>query len=504
MSKKAIVVTLILLIGTVFRFALTANGNFIFNIDNARDMVDVREIVILKKLRLTGPNTPIPGLYNGPAWYYLLAVPFILTAGDPYGSIVMQIILWAIGGFFLLKLVSRFGMLSILSVGSLWIASNFIVLANLYAFNPNPVMFLTPLLIYLIEKYITSQKLVYGALMWFLTGLFFNFEMNFGIFVPLIIFFSILFTKKTLIIKSQKFWIGVLFFILCLLPQLIFDLKHQFIMSKGILLHLQRDSGRVDFSSRFSDIAKSFYGVFVPTMLNMRFLSISILFLSIPPLFKFLKREKKDSSIIIALLFIFLPFFIYLFLPVAVNPWHLGGAMAATVILLGFVLKELYSVNQQGKLASIILSLLISIFAIKNIINFFVFDMGKPNMDPSLFRNEIKAIDYVYQYANGQNFQVYTYLPSVYDYPYQYLFWWYGNKKYGYIPYEYAYAPNKPKYIPSQEKFQGRKDNFSHFVFLIKEPDRNDTRSGWEGEFINLVSLEKQMVGPIEIEIKKE
>ncbi len=125
-------------------------------------------------------------------------------------------------------------------------------------------------------------------------------------------------------------------------------------------------------------------------------------------------------------------------------------------------------------------------------------------MDPSLYKNEIAAIDYVYKYAKGRNFKVYTYLPSVYDYPYQYLFWWYGQKKYGYIPGEYVYAPHKPKYIPSQEKFQGSKDDFSGFVFLIKEPDRNYTRAGWEGDFVNLITVEKQMVGPIEIEVKKE
>lgn len=130
-------------------------------------------------------------------------------------------------------------------------------------------------------------------------------------------------------------------------------------------------------------------------------------------------------------------------------------------------------------------------------------------MDPSSFRNEIAAIDYVYSYAKGQNFKVYTYLPSVYDYPYQYLFWWYGRKIYGYLPAYYAYASGKPKYISNKEKFSAAEEELkkrqnSNLVFLIKEPNHNYTRFGWEGDFIKLETVEKQMVGPLEIEIKRE
>lgn len=509
MDKKAIVVAIILFIGVIFRLILTSGGNFIFNIDNGRDMVDVREMVVLKKLRLIGPNTPIPGIYDGPVWYYLLALPFVLTLGNPYGSIIMQIVLWAVGGFYLLKLIGRFGTAAMLTVGFLWIASNFIILAGLYAFNPNPVMFLTPLLIYLIEKYLISQRLIYAALMWFLAGLFFNFEMNFGMFVPLIIILSIVFAKKTIFFSSLKFWIGTVFFLICLLPQIIFDFKHQFVMLNGLMAHLQRESGGFNFLSRVSDMANSFYNVFVPTLFNTKFLVLSILILVIPVLFRFFKSGKKDLSIIITLLFIFVPFVSYLFLPVAVNPWHLGAEIVGIIILTGFLLRRLWEINLLSKLISFSLSFLIIFFAARNIVNFFLFDMGRPNMDPSLFKNEIAAIDYVYQYADGKNFKVYTYLPSIYDYPYQYLIWWHGLKEYGFLPIDYAYAPNKPQYIPSKERFSGTSESAkkrpnSNLVFLIKEPDRNYTRSGWEGEFVKLETIEKQMIGPLQIDIKKE
>ncbi len=121
------------------------------------------------------------------------------------------------------------------------------------------------------------------------------------------------------------------------------------------------------------------------------------------------------------------------------------------------------------------------------------------------YKNEIAAIDFVYKYADGKNFKVYTYLPSVYDYPYQYLFWWYGQKKYGYIPGEYVYSPNKPTYIPSQDKFQGRKDNFSGLVFLIKEPNRGyNWRSGWEASYRFMKLLSSVKIGLLDVEVRQE
>src|SRR3990172_5741371 len=163
----------------------------------------------------------------------LIIALLVISGGDPYAPILMEIVLWTFGGFFLLKLVSRWGSFLVIPIGALWIASNYIVLANIYSFNPNPFTLLAPLFIYLLVKYLKEEKVVYGILTWFLGGLFFNFEMNFGVFIPLIITVSALFTKNTKLLKQKWFWIGAAVFILTLLPQVVFDLKHQFIMSKA-------------------------------------------------------------------------------------------------------------------------------------------------------------------------------------------------------------------------------------------------------------------------------
>lgn len=495
----------IVIFGVIYKLLMTSSGNFLFNMDNARDMVDVRGMVVLGKLRLIGPTSAIEGLYNGPFWYYLLAIPFIFSGGDPYASIVMEIFLWTIGGFFLLKLISKWSFWLILPIGFVWIASDYIGLTTQYAFNPNPVPLLSPLFVYLFYKYLKTAKLVFIASAFFLGGLFFNFEMNFGIFIPPIIFLAVLFTNKSLL-KTKGFWFGFLFYLAGLLPQILFELRHNFFMTNSVINYLRNSpTGADNLFLRFQSLFESFFSVFSATLMNHRGFTLIILLLLVPPVISSFKRKQKDLLVLISCMYIAIPFVFYLFLPVSVNPWHLGGEAAALIILVAFLIKTFWQVSFKGKLAAIVITVFLLIYSLTNISNFLFRDRFRENNDPSLYKNEIAAIDYVYRYAKGQNFKVYTYLPSVYDYPYQYLFWWYGQKKYGHIPGEYVYSPNKPKYIPGQDKFQGRKDNFSGLVFLIKEPNRGlNYKSGWEADYRFMELIKSDQLGVIEIEIRRE
>ncbi len=464
--------------------------------DSARDMVDVREMVELKKIRLTGPTSAIAGVYDGPAWYYLLAVPYIISGGDPYSEIIMEIVLWAIGGFFLLKLLKRFGRISIIAGGILWVTSNYIVLLTSYSFNPNPVTLLTPLFVYMLVKFLEDGNKYYYLGAWGLSGLFFNFEMNAGIFPPIIILTTQLIKYKKSIINKVTF-MGIGVFFITLLPQLLFDLRHEFIMSKSLLNFIGTSTGNTDFGYKITSLWQTFYNVFNATFFNYPILTALILTLTIYLVVTFFKDIKKDWLIIVNIFLILMPFICYTILPVTVNSWHLGLEVVAIIFLTGIILKYL------PKSLSVILLLVIFYWGGFNIYNFFQNDFGKRSLDPSVYINEISAIDYVYKKANGKNFKVYTHIPSVYDYPYQYLFWWYGRKTYGYVPFEYSYLPNKPEYIPGQKYFhQTTNNNLSSLVFLIKETQNPKLLDLWENNFSEYPFIQSEQVGPLTIETR--
>ncbi len=498
---------LLLILGVVYRLIITANGNFLFNMDNARDMVDVREMVILKHLRLTGPNSAITGLYNGPGWYYILAVPFLLTVGNPYAEVLMMIFLWFIGGIFLILLVKRFDIWAQIFATLCWILSNYIVLTTLYAFNPNPLVFLTPVFIFCLEKYILTNSLVYSLLVFLIAGLLFNLEMNFGVFIPVIILSSILLSGRKNLIKKRQFILGVLVFMASLLPQFLFDLKHHFVMTNSVIQFLESSYGSGESFNPLSRLLLNWdklIGVLNATFFNLNNLTYGfITTVVVVFIYELKKRKKLEPVIIISFLYILLPFLGYVVLPVSVNPWHLGGVIVAMVIIVSYALSMLGKINLFTRLIMIVL-LVGAFWGMRVNLNDFFHDLGKHSTDPSVFANELAAVDYVYQYANGKNFRVYNYLPSVYDYPYQYIFWWRGLKKYGYTPKEYAYLPNKPAYISGKELLNtGSNPGDSGLIFLIKEPNNPKLKDLWENSFKHLELISATKVGPLEVEVRR-
>jgi len=91
--------------------------------------------------------------------------------------------------------------------------------------------------------------------------------------------------------------------------------------------------------------------------------------------------------------------------------------------------------------------------------------------------------------ADGKGFRVYNYLPSVYDLPQQYTFWWYATKKYNYQPEELAYLPGQPEYIKDNHLFwQKREKSNNSLTYLIIEHDQKTPQreKDWLNNFNHL------------------
>lgn len=490
------VLLLILILGLVYKVASTSNGQFLFNMDNARDMVDVREMVVLHKLRLIGPTSGIEGFFNGPGWYYLLAIPFVATGGNPYGEVLLMIFLWLIGGYFAMKLAQRWGMLIMILVGILWWSSNYVALSTVYAFNPNPVILLTPLFIFLMEKYLNKPTLTLSVGIWLLAALFFNFEMAYGLFVPIIIFLTIFLSNKKFF-RTRNFWLGSIIFLVGLLPQIIFNYRHQMLFLNALTNHLPGVSP--DYMNRPEKIFQLYYSVTSATLMNSNLLSgLFIAGFILAVLYAF---KVKDRLALILSLLILVPFLGSVILPLNFMPWHLGGAMAAVILMLGFLFFQL--INTKLRVIFVITTLLILVYSIFNL-ELQQFLSPKMSNDPSNFHNEVSAIEWVYEFSQGKNFKVYTYLPSVIDYPSQYLFWWIGKTKYGYLPVDYAYLPNKPNYISNKDRLKlNNNPPDSGLVFLIEDPNRADLLDLWKNSFRGMGLISSNRVGPFTIEVRK-
>lgn len=505
MSKAKLfwlILVLMILVGFFYRLILTSDGNFIFNMDNARDMIDVREIVELGEWRLIGPTTGIDGLYTGPGWYYLLAIPYLFSGGNPYSAVLMMILFWIVGAVFIGLVLRVKGVYAVISAMIVWSFAPSVILVTQYALNPNPVVLLAPILVYALYRYLKSGSMVYYLLSWMLAGLYFNLEMAAGICVPAIIIAVSLIRNRLKDVLSKRLIIGVVTMSTFWIPQVVFELRHDFFMSKAVLSHLL-EPGSYNVFDKVIGVLVVYKNVLFGTLFNNIYVVLSWGTLGIVVLIRHYKNNKVDDLLKILIVMMFVPLIIHLIVPVNVMPWHLGLWVVSIVFLTGYIMGEkdnFFSVSLKTVFCIALLAVGIHSSSL-----LFISDLKKANMDPSLFRNQIEIIDVVYEKAKSKDFKVYTHIPSVYDYQYQYLFWWWGKNIYGYLPSEYAYSPNIPEYIKYKDNFsENAARDSSGLVFLIKEKTDARLENLWLNQFIDNKVVAKMMVGALELEIRNE
>src|SRR3989344_5383497 len=88
----------VILFGIALRAVEAVSGNYLFEFDQGRDYLLVQEIVEKGKMRLIvlelgGGYAGISGFFHGPGYLYLLAIPYVLFQGDPYGGMVLMFLL---------------------------------------------------------------------------------------------------------------------------------------------------------------------------------------------------------------------------------------------------------------------------------------------------------------------------------------------------------------------------------------------------------------------------
>ncbi|MGH7246299.1 MAG: hypothetical protein ACREGI_05215, partial [Candidatus Levyibacteriota bacterium] len=76
-KKELIFLFAIFLFGFLLRI-YNLHDNIIFGYDQARDAQRIFGIITLQNFKLVGPETDIPGVFNGPLFYYLLAPVYLI------------------------------------------------------------------------------------------------------------------------------------------------------------------------------------------------------------------------------------------------------------------------------------------------------------------------------------------------------------------------------------------------------------------------------------------
>lgn len=444
-----IFVFLVIFLSLIPRITDVLSGNYYFGFDQGRDYLAVKSIVVDKKLTLIGSEVGagmagFKGIFHGPFHYYFLAVPFILLNGDPYGGILLTF-LYGIGAIILSFYLGKklFGLYGGLTAAILVAVSPPLISYSRFVWNSHGSVIFILLVFICVYKICSGVKSLnkYLFLAAFFSAFVYNFELAIAIPMSLALLLFVFFVVR---VKSLKSYIILFFgFLLGFFPMILFEARHGFTATRGMVEYVFSNRSTSMESYIFSsEVIKDRFGLFVYNFLDtfprLQYINsnISALFFFVIFVFIFLKEKslllKRFFSYLLILPFVH--FFVLIFLRSGAYVYYLIDLNFAYIILLTYVLIASYK-QKMNLVYFAILLIAFGLFALglKNAIRTFNYDY-KDYGGTAKIKGKENLIDTIYKDANGKKFSLFFFSPPVYTYPYDYLVWWYGLKKYGYLP----------------------------------------------------------------------
>lgn len=449
----------ILVVGFLLRMKSAIDGTFAYTYDVGRDLLVMRSFVLNHDIPFIGPTTGLGGVYYGPWWYYLLVPAFLAGQGSPEGIIAFMALTGVLSiflGYFIIKKIgdSRSG----LFVAGLTSFSGVLLGLSQQIWNPNLAPFFLFVIVYTIMVILEKKReeITMFSLFFLLGVLLFlsiDTEIIYGILLSVgVSFFFVLFARHLLTLKRVcAFFLGGLFI---LLPRIIFEIKHTFIMSSHLLtnlfFHRQEESTR-SLLEKIPYVMKLLYDHWVATIgINNQIIGFFVLVFCLGIL---MKTQKKltylQKSLLKLIVTVLVTFYLGLLLyDGSIWPHYFVGLPVLFILFTGIIFYAALRNYERYKTALLTISVIFIIMVAKP---FTIWKSltEKKFEDVATYKNHLAVVDYIYKQADGKKFNYIVYTPPVHDYTYNYLFQWLGEKKYG--------------YAPSREKEQ--------LFFVILEPD---------------------------------
>lgn len=433
-----ILLGVVLSVGLYLRIGGVLTNSFAFTYDVGRDMLQVQNIVVNHKIPLIGQTTGLGGLFYGPWWYYILTPVFIASNGNPQG-IAFFMVLCGLLAIFLGYIVGEkiSGKTLGLIFASLLCASPVMIGFSSQIWNPNiaPEFILLAILLLLILKKTKKRFFTFLGL-GFLLGLLIDTEIIFGVLFSAGFLLYVLSTQRKRFLSISA--LGVLLgLFMVILPRIFFEIRHSFIMVSTLLHPAEDKEAFLHVSGLLSDIPQRIFAIFSQfsetVAKNNNIAGLFILLLCCVLLIIYRKNLTGATKQMLYMMGIIITVFVLGTSIFARAIWghYLVGLpvlyLLFVAISLQLLIKKVFYVGI-GVFIVYLLFLLNPLQLYKNAV------MPLWEGDASVYRNQVATIDYVYKDANNRKFNYIAYSPAVHDFPYQYLFSWYGRTKYGYVP----------------------------------------------------------------------
>ncbi len=425
-----------LLLEATFLRVTRTNQILGFYFDQGRDALVISDLLQHGKWFLIGPTTGIAGIFRGPFYYYLITPFYWIGRGNPvFPAIFLALtsVLALLLLYYLAKEVAGRGA-GLIAV-CIATFSYYLVYASRWLSNPTPMLLLSLLLFWMMVLIQKGKSWAWIVLSFIAGSSLFHFGSSGEFFyLPAILVFALwqwgVFSLNFKFPKLVIIFGSILAFISTAAPLVIFDLRHDRILSHNILQFFVKDGS---FKASFWAVAQARIQFFVEGFYNKVFLSrdalsTSLMWAAIIAGVLSIKIFWTNVHIRALILLLISPIIGLMFFQGNqgnIYDYYLTGYYLPFILFLSICVYQFLRVRLVGILF-VILFLLISY---------------KENIEPSwslthnpidgpttiAFGNERQAVSWVYENANGSEFNVDEYVPPVIPYTYDYLFSWYGR-----------------------------------------------------------------------------
>lgn len=492
----------IFLIANTVRF-LYFPDNVYFAFDQARDSFAALEI-LKGKLKLVGPPSFLNDkLFPGPLIYYLYAPIYLVFNKNPE----------AVSAFF--RIWNSLGIFLVFYIGSTLFSKRAgIIAAIFFAFSyeqsqyslflsHQPLAVISVLLFYLgISLYLFQKKPIGLMLTTIGLGLSIQFHYGYTLLSAAFITILILFRKNVKSLPIKWISLSLLSFGLIISTFVLTEIKYHFLAN----LFFQSSSTKVQFFSGFHLKETSFiinrflHDSFLANYQFTPVLGTLLIFAVIHFLWQKQQREK------IIFLMIWFVFGLSLYFLSGVNSYYYSAATSVSLLLLiSLLLDKLFSTGK-----TFMGLLIISVIIVNNLISIININSQGLNSDMAiqpgmLTSSQKQALDYIYSQARGKPFAVGALtIPLDINTTWSYLFYWYGQGKYGYLP--KWIGPTATGYAGNLQVINARSELPSK-QFIIIEPTvgiREDDKENFfkeESYFTKLI--EEKKFGTITVQLRQ-
>lgn len=437
------IVGCVLVIAFIPRAIELLSGNFLFGFDQGNHWLAAKSIVVDHKLPLIGdPVGGRRGFFQAPGWFYLLSVFFFLWRGDPFGSIVLMVFAGLLTvGLAFVAFRKIFGTVEAVLISLLLAVSPAIIIQSRFAWPP---FMIPPLMVlYLWMLFLSLGRPAYLFWVYAVCGVMAHVEMATAL--TLLLPTAIL---SVIIWRAEKFplryvLLSPLGFIPPLAPLILFDLRHNFLNAQGVLA-MASPSGAagvpLGLGAHWGTFAANAIGAYErlsgPGWL---FILLQGAVLAWAVRDRSLAKQKRLFLVLLCLL----PVLVYLVFTGYRDQmweWWILELPVVYLILTGFCLGYLWRKHLLGKLfvAAFVLYLLVG-YGERTAASYRR-DYGDVGGTQKI-QGKREAMEYIFHDASGTPFGLLVFTPPVYTYPYDYVAWWLGTSKYGYVPVSEKISP---------------------------------------------------------------